>query len=130
MHSGRFGIKLEIYVFLAFFFAMFGSIITVSLILAAVVFLEKSVWAGKIVIQALCVAIFETILMAVATNLLWFSSIPLIGFIFIGTAALAINIVRLIVFTMSIYAIFKVVKEGDVSLPIFRNFADAIYSKA
>ena len=90
MEKGKFGIRLSFYAVTAFLFVILGYTTALWLLAGVVIVGEKSEWAGRQVIQAICLEVVSGVVSAFFALFDFVYRIPLLGTIW-GTLISVIN---------------------------------------
>jgi uncharacterized membrane protein len=132
MLKGKLGITLSAVAALSFVLAYFGYMDVLVLVVAYALIVEGSNWLTKQTLQALYVSIALNIINQVlgwifGGAIKFFNFINFngaVGFVS-GFQTVCDGIVTLAFLALCIYAIFKVIKDKDVNLPLIGKLADA-----
>lgn len=127
MKKGNFGIKLCLYTTLAFIMAYFGNATVLFLLAGAVIFLEKDEWAGRQVIQAICLCFARSLINTFLSILSPISRIPVLGSIWSVTDSLIDSAVSILVLVFCVVGILNNLKGKDANIFGAAKFADWAY---
>lgn len=130
MQKGRFGIRLSFYTVSAFLLAYLGYSTVLFLLAGVVIFLEKDEWAGRQVIQAICLCLVENFCRSILNIFDPIRSIPVLGTIWGSVVGLITSILSLLVLVFCVVGILKNLKGKDAGIIGASRFANWAYDAA
>lgn len=130
MEKGKYGIRLSFYAVVAFLLVILGGgILSLMLLAGVVIFVEKSEWASRQVIEAICLNVASGLVFAFLNLFDFFYRIPFIGTAWSIFMSAIIGIVDVVFFVFAIIAIVKVAKGKEANIPLASKFANWAYGK-
>lgn len=127
MEKGKFGIRLSFYAVTAFLFVILGYTTALWLLAGVVIVGEKSEWAGRQVIQAICLEVVSGVVSAFFALFDFVYRIPLLGTIW-GTLISVINsLISIAILVFAIIAIVRTAKGREAGVPLADKFANWAY---
>lgn len=133
MKKGNFGFRLSLYTVLAFVLAYFGNSTVLFLLAGAVLFLEKDEWAGRQIIQAICLYFARTLIntflsfVSSITRMPLINKIPMLGSIWSTTNSLISSLVGILVLVFCVVGIINNLKGKDANIIGASKLADWAY---
>lgn len=129
MEKGKYGVTLAFYGVIAFIFAIMGWSTALILLAGVVIVGEKNEWAGRQVIQAICLC-FASSLVVLAINCLDFLDwIPFAGSVWYYITRTIYYLVDIAVLVFGIIAILKNAKGQEANVPLASKLANWAYGK-
>lgn len=129
MEKGKFGVRLSFYAVAAFIFAILGYSTALILLAGVVIVGEKDEWAGRQVIQAVCLQFVSGVISAFFSLFSFFYSIPFIGAVWGTVVGVVESIISLIILIFAIIGLVKVAKGKEAGVPLADKFANWAYGK-
>lgn len=130
MEKGKYGIRLSFYAVVAFLLVILGGgILSLMLLAGVVIFVEKSEWASRQVIEAICLNVASGLVFAVLNLFDFFYRIPFIGTAWGIFMSAIIGIVDVAFFVFAIIALVRVAKGKEANIPLASKFANWAYGK-
>ena len=127
MEKGKFGIRMCFYTTLAFLLAYLGYSTVLFLIAGVVIFVEKNEWAGRQVIQAICLCFVSNLVHTLLSILDPISRIPVLGMAWgIGTS-LVDSLLSIVVLVFCIIGFLNNVKGKEANIIGAAKLADWAY---
>ena len=127
MEKGKFGIRLSFYAVTAFLFVILGYTTALWLLAGVVIVGEKSEWAGRQVIQAVCLEVVSGVVSAFFALFDFMYRIPLLGTVW-GTMISVVNsLISIAILVFAIIAIVKTAKGKEAGVPLADKFANWAY---
>ena len=118
MEKGRFGIRLSFYTVLAFILAFLGYSTLLFLLAGIVIFVEKDEWAGKQVIQAICLCLIVNLVSSVLGILdpIRYIPVPVLSTMWNAMKGLITSILSIAVLAMAVVGILNNLKGKDANI--------------
>lgn len=122
MKKGNFGFKLCLYTVLGFILAYFGNATVLFLLAGAVFFLEKDEWAGRQIIQAICIYFADSFISALLsfvgsiTRMPLINKIPYLATMWSATYSVLSSIVGIVVLVFCVIGILNNLKGKDANI--------------
>ena len=129
MEKGKFGVRLSFYAVAAFIFAILGYSTALILLAGVVIVGEKDEWAGRQVIQAICLQFVSGIISTFFGLFSFFYSIPIFGAVWGTVVGVVESIISLIILIFAIIGLVKVAKGKEAGVPLADKFANWAYGK-
>lgn len=130
MEKGKYGIKLSFYAVVAFLLVILGGgILPLMLLAGVVIFVEKSEWASRQVIEAICLSVASGIIYTILHLFDFFHYIPLFGRVWSIIINSVNSIVEIVLFIFTVIALIKVAKGQEANVPLASKFANWAYGK-
>lgn len=130
MGVGKYGIQFRFYAIAGFVLAALGNTTGLLLLLGVVFFLEKDVWTGKQVMQALFLALLQPVVHALLEIVSFVNTIPFARSIWSVLNGVLYSIITLVILVFCIVAILNTSKGKDAGLPGLSKLADWAYAKS
>jgi hypothetical protein len=127
MEKGKFGIRMCFYTTLAFILAYLGYSTALFLLAGVVIFVEQNEWAGRQVIQAICLCIVQNLVSTLLNILDPVYKIPVLGTVWGVVDSLVASILSILVLVFCIIGIVKNVKGKEANIIGASKFADWAY---
>lgn len=130
MEKGRFGIRMCFYTALAFILAYLGYSTVLFLIAAVVIFLEKNEWAGRQVIQAICLCFVSTLVHTLVNIFDPISRIPMLGMMWNVGTDLVDSLMSIVVLVLCAVGFLNNIKGREANIIGASKLADWAYGIA
>lgn len=127
MEKGKFGIRLCFYTVSAFILAYLGYTTPLFLLAGVVLLAEKSEWATRQVIQAICLCVISSLVNGLLNVFDFLYQIPIITHLWGVVDGLVGAVVSIMVLVFCIVGILKNIKGKDADIILARKFADWAY---
>lgn len=129
MEKGKYGIRLSFYAVAAFIFAILGYSTALILLAGVVIVGEKDEWAGRQVIQAVCLQFVSGVISAFFGLFSFFYRIPFIGNVWGIIVSVVESVTAIIILIFAIIGLVKVAKGKEAGVPLAERFANWVYGK-
>lgn len=129
MEKGKYGVRLSFYAVAAFIFAILGYSTALILLAGVVIVGEKDEWAGRQVIQAVCLQFVSGVISAFFGLFSFFYSIPFIGTVWGTIVSVVESVIAIIILIFAIIGLVKVAKGKEAGVPLAERFANWAYGK-
>lgn len=129
MEKGKFGIRLSFYAVAAFIFAILGYSTALILLAGVVIVGEKDEWAGRQVIQAVCLQFVSGVIGTFFGLFDFFYRIPIFGTVWGTVVSVVESVIAIIILIFAIIGMIKVAKGGEAGVPLADRFANWAYGK-
>lgn len=130
MEKGKFGVRMCFYTVSAFLLAYLGYSTALFLLAGVVILLEQNEWAGRQVIQAICLCIVENLVSQVLSILSPLYRIPLISSVWGVAVDLIGSVLSMLVLIFCVVGILKNLKGQEANIIGASNLADWAYGIA
>lgn len=130
MEKGKFGIRMCFYTALAFILAYLGYSTILFLIAGVVIFVEKNEWAGRQVIQAICLCFVSNLVHTFLNIFDPISRIPMLGSVWnIGTG-LVDSLLSIVVLVFCVVGFLNNIKGKEANIIGASKLAEWAYGIA
>lgn len=129
MEKGQFGIRISFYTVLAFILAYLGYSTALFLVAGIVIFVEKNEWAGRQVIQAICLCFIDNIYNVIINIFSPLRMLPFLGTAWNVTTGYASSAISILVFVFCVVGILNNLNGKDASIVGASRFAAWAYDK-
>ncbi len=127
MEKGKFGIRMCFYTALAFILAYLGYSTILFLLAGVVIFIEKNEWAGRQIIQAICLCFVSSVVHTLLNMVDLISRIPMLGGMwYIGTS-LVETLLSVLVLVFCIVGFLNNIKGKEANIIGASKLADWAY---
>lgn len=130
MEKGKFGIRMCFYTALAFVLAYLGYSTILFLIAGVVIFVEKNEWAGRQVIQAICLCFVSTLVHTLISIFDPISRIPMLGTAWSIGTSLVDSLLSIVVLVFCVVGFLNNIKGKDANIVGAAKLADWAYDVA
>lgn len=130
MEKGRFGVRMCFYTVTAFLLAYLGYSTVLFLLAGVVILVEQNEWAGRQVIQAICLCIVENLMSRVLSILSPIYHIPILSGIWGVAVDLIDSGLGILVLVFCLVGILKNLKGEDANIVGASKLADWAYGIA
>ncbi len=127
MEKGKFGVRMSFYTVTAFILAYLGYSTVLFLLAGVVILLEKNEWAGRQVIQAICLCVVENVVNSVLAIMNPLYRIPIITNVWGVVDDLIGSVLSILVLVFCIVGILKNLKGQEADIIGASKFADWAY---
>lgn len=129
MEKGKYGIRLSFYAVAAFIFAILGYTTALFLLAGVVIVGEKNEWAGRQVIQAICLEFVSGIIGTFFGLFDFFYRIPIFGTVWGTIVSVVESVIAIALLVFAIIGLVKVAKGREAGVPLADKFANWAYGK-
>lgn len=130
MEKGKFGVKMCFYTALAFILAYLGYSTVLFLVAGVVIFVERSEWAGRQVIQAVGLYFLRSVVRTVLDIFDPVSQIPVVGPMWNVGIGLIDSLLSILVLVFCVVGLLNNLKGKEANIIGFSNLADWAYGIA
>jgi hypothetical protein len=127
MEKGKFGIRLCFYTVLAFILAYLGYSTALFLLAGVVIFVEQNEWAGRQVIQAICLCVIQNLVSTVLNILNPIYKVPVLGNVWGVVDSLIASVLSILVLVFCVVGIVKNLNGKEANIIGASKFADWAY---
>ncbi len=129
MEKGKFGIRMSFYAVAAFIFAILGYSTALILLAGVVIVGEKNEWAGRQVIQAICLQFVSGVIGAFFGLFDFFYRIPIFGTVWGTIVSIVESVIAIVILIFAIIGLVKAAKGKEAGVPLADRFANWAYGK-
>ena len=129
MEKGKFGVRLSFYAVAAFIFAIMGYSTALILLAGVVIVGEKDEWAGRQVIQAVCLQFVSGVIGTFFGLFDFFYRIPIFGTVWGTIVSIVQSVIAIIILVFAIIGLVKVAGGKEAGVPLADKFANWAYGK-
>ncbi len=129
MEKGKFGVRLSFYAVAAFIFAILGYSTALILLAGVVIVGEKDEWAGRQVIQAVCLQFVSGVIGTFFGLFDFFYRIPFFGTVWGTIVSIVQSVIAIIILVFAIIGLVKVAGGKEAGVPLADKFANWAYGK-
>ena len=129
MEKGKFGVRLSFYAVAAFIFAILGYSTALILLAGVVIVGEKDEWAGRQVIQAVCLQFVSGLIGTFFGLFDFFYRIPIFGTVWGTIVSIVESVIAIIILIFAIIGLVKVAGGKEAGVPLADKFANWAYGK-
>lgn len=129
MEKGKFGIRMSFYAVAAFIFAILGYSTALILLAGVVIVGEKNEWAGRQVIQAVCLQFVSGTIGVLFGLFDFFYRIPIFGTVWGTIVSIVESVIAIVILVFAIIGLVKVAKGKEAGVPLADRFANWAYGK-
>ena len=130
MEKGKFGVRMCFYTVSAFLLAYLGYSTALFLLAGVVILVEQNEWAGRQVIQAICLCVVENLVSQVLSILSPLYRVPLLSGIWGMVVDLIGSVLGILVLVFCVVGILKNLKGQEANIIGASNLADWAYGIA
>lgn len=130
MEKGKFGVRMCFYTVSAFLLAYLGYSTVLFLLAGVVILVEQNEWAGRQVIQAICLCVVENLVNQVLHILNPLYRIPLLSSVWGVVVDLIGSVLSILVLVFCVVGILKTMKGQEADIIGASKLADWAYGIA
>ena len=130
MEKGKFGVRMCFYTSMAFLLAYLGYSTALFLLAGVVILVEQNEWAGRQVIQAICLCVVENLVSQVLSILSPLYRVPLLSSVWGLVVDLVGSVLSILVLVFCVVGILKNLKGQEANIIGASNLADWAYGIA
>ena len=127
MEKGKFGIRMCFYTVLAFVLAYLGYSTVLFLLAGVVIFVERNEWAGRQVIQAVCLCLASNLINALLNIFNPLVNIPVLGSMWNVANGLIESVFSILILVFCVVGVLNNLKGKDANIILASKFADWAY---
>ena len=124
MEKGKLGLRLSFYGVAAFILAFLGQTTLLCLLAGVVLIVEKNEWAGRQVLQALCLCLVASLISNIFGVVDFIYDLPVISTVWSTIIGIVNSVVNVFVLIFCIVGLARNVSGKEADIPFASNFAN------